>query len=122
MWDDDCAMAPKQSSASQIERRRAERLSCNGDMICRLIEPVKYRSNQVGIRDISLSGICLLLPAQFDTGAELTIELINRQLRFMYRLSIRVQHNGIQLPNESWLHGCAFTKALPKQVLEAFTE
>jgi hypothetical protein len=91
-------------------------------MVCRLTEPTEFRSNQVGIRDISQTGICLLLPAQFQTGKDLTIELENRRLRLTHRLTVRVQHNGIQLPNESWLHGCSFANRLPRQVLEAFTE
>src|SRR5258708_39193876 len=122
MWDHDFAMPDQSSASSEAERRGAKRFPCNGDMVSRLIEPSESRSSQVGIRDISQTGICLLLPAQFQTGTELTIELENRRLRFTHRLTVRGQHNGIQLPNESWLHGCSVANRLPRQVLEAFTE
>lgn len=105
-----------------MERRKAERFPCNGDTICRVVDPVKCRSNQVGIRDISLTGICLLLPAQFENGTELNVEIENHQLHFVHRQTVLVQHNGIQLPNESWLHGCAFATPLPKEGLQVFTE
>ncbi|MFL5244677.1 MAG: hypothetical protein ACJ8FY_21455 [Gemmataceae bacterium] len=122
MWDHDFASPPVPSVSSEVDRRGAERFACDSDLVCRIIEPLKYRSNQVGIRDISRTGICLLLSSQFQTGTELAIELENHRLRFTHRLPIRVQHNGIQLPNESWLHGCAFGKVLPKEVLEVFSE
>ena len=122
MWDHDFTRPPQRSASTEMERRKAERIPCNGQTICRVLEPVKCRSNQVGVRDISLTGICLLLPSQFENGTKLTIEIENHYLHFVHRLSVCVQHNGIQLPNESWLHGCVFANPLPKEVLQVFTE
>src|SRR5258708_20213869 len=99
MWDHDFAMPDQSSASSEAERRGAERFPCNGDMVCRLIEPSESRSSQVGIRDISQTGICLLLPAQFQTGTELTIQLENPRLPFTHPLTFRVHPNAIPLPN-----------------------
>jgi hypothetical protein len=122
MWDHDFAKPPQRSASTEMERRKSERLPCNGDTICRVLDPVKCRSSQVGIRDISLTGVCLLLPTQFETGAKLIIEIENHRLHFVHRQTVCVQHNGIQLPNESWLHGCGLAKPFPKEVLQVFTE
>lgn len=122
MWDPDFLAPPDWRVAGEMERRSAERFPPNSSTVCRVLDPIKCTSNQVGIRDLSSSGISLVLASQVEIGTLLHLELELRTLRFVHRLTAKVQHNGIQLPNESWLHGCVFAKPLPERVVEAFTQ
>ncbi len=103
------------------ERRVAVRYPGNPDAVCRAYAPAAgvYTA---GVRDISATGVALLLPCEFDPGALLTIELENDAQGVGRVLRASVVH-VIEVPTDRrWLHGCAFERPLTDEELRAFAD
>jgi hypothetical protein len=69
------------------------------------------------IRDISSSGIGLIVQHEFEPQAILTVELENRARNNSRAVQVRVVHSTPQ-PDGFWLLGCTFFKELSKAELQ----
>ncbi|HZU35116.1 MAG TPA: PilZ domain-containing protein [Gemmataceae bacterium] len=104
--------------AAPPENRLAPRSSCQPTVTATVVSPDGAEITPVWVRDLSATGIGLVLPRQFDAGTILTVQLHNgRQFRAP-RLPVRVIHADIELPHEAWLHGCAFLHPLDAHVIQ----
>ena len=74
------------------------------------------------VRDISATGIALLVPCEFEPGAALTLELENSDRGVSRVVRARVVHALEVPPDRRWLHGCAFERPLTAEELLAFAE
>jgi hypothetical protein len=103
------------------ERRVAVRYPGNPDAACRAYCPAAgvYTA---WVRDISATGVALLVPCEFEPGARLTLELDNALAGVSTTVRARVVHALEVPPDGRWLHGCAFDKPLSAEELRAFAE
>jgi hypothetical protein len=93
------------------DRRGAVRTPCPDGIGCLwLSEP--GREIPVGIRDISASGISVLLPSPFPAGTVLLLRFQNSQGSFSCERVARVVSEPICCPNDAWVHGCQFDTSL----------
>jgi len=107
--------------ATRRERRVAVRYPGNPDAECRTYAPLAgvYAA---WVRDISTTGVSLLIACEFEPGAFLTIELQNLEQGITCVLRARVVHTLEVPPDERWLHGCEFERPLSDEELQAFAE
>ncbi|HKI35367.1 MAG TPA: PilZ domain-containing protein [Gemmataceae bacterium] len=88
----------KPATRKQVERRRSVRFSPAQEIIC-------YWSRDGGgyaparVCDISAGGVCLLAPGRFESGAVLSLQLINGAHTFLCARTLQVkrvyQGNGV---------------------------
>ena len=96
----------------QLERRRAPRYTPDDAVSCEIRDPRADCSCTAAIRDISLTGIALVVARPFEAGQLLTIELRHAIHGSVRRYLLEVRHADICCPNDSWLHGCRFVRPL----------
>ena len=103
------------------ERRVAVRYPGNPDAACRAYSPTAgvYTA---WVRDISATGVALLVPCEFEPGAVLTLELENSDRGISRVLRAHVVHALEVPPDRRWLHGCAFERPLTAAELLAFSD
>ena len=85
------------------------RFAGNPDADCRASGP-SGSSHPAWVRDISGSGVALLIAREFVPGTELTLVLENAALGVTRLLRARVVHALEVPPNGHWLHGCSFER------------
>lgn len=95
-----------------LERRRVLRSEADASVVCALREPHTGRWRLAAIRDISVTGIALLAEQTTELGQLLTIELRRSQSGLARRYLVEVRHADICYPNDDWLLGCQFVRAL----------
>ena len=101
--------------SSGRDRRRAARYLCELRTACvviSLVEPVLLTAR---VRDISQSGIGLLLPSRVHPGSFLAVKLQSprdKKPRIMRAQVVRVV---AQPDRRSWFHGCAFVGELQRE-------
>jgi hypothetical protein len=103
------------------ERRVAVRYPGNPDAACHAYAP-SAGVYSAWVRDISASGIALLIECEFEPGALLTLELENPEQGVRTVLQASVVHALEVPPGERWMHGCAFERPLTEAELRAFAE
>lgn len=113
------SVSPNFDTDGRVARRHA----CGLATSC---EPTAVRGDHdmkwaATIRDISVSGIGLLLKRRFERGAGLTIELPENGGNSAYTVLAKVIHTTSQ-PGGYWLLGCAFVSELSDEELEALLE
>ncbi len=92
--------------------RAAVRMSFNPEILCLVIDQEKKEQWPAWVRDVSASGICLLIEPKFEPGAKLSLEIRTRDCTLERRMIVEVKHSAICFPNNTWLHGCAFAELL----------
>jgi hypothetical protein len=101
------------------EKRRAPRHPAAPSTACVVAEAgrtgPRYRA---WVRDLSATGLCLLMPARFAAGTLLAVELRNEKTGFSLSKSVQVAQADICCPNDAWLHGCAFVGELTTAELQ----
>ncbi|MFO0925512.1 MAG: PilZ domain-containing protein [Gemmataceae bacterium] len=99
------------------ERREFDRFTCEIPTTCQ--PPAAWRKDPwpATIRDISNSGICLVLNRRFEKGAGLAVELPTDQGKTSTSLA-RVVHVR-PLPEGGWLLGCHFISELSDDEIDA---
>ena len=85
---------------------------------CQLLMAVRGTVSPVSIRDLSTTGIGLVLHTPFETGTSLTIELINPSKKFSRKIPVRVVHACAQ-PGGCWLVGFQFNDQVSSEELQA---
>jgi hypothetical protein len=101
------------------ERRAWVRYPCNLDT---LFQPGKARVDHrwwfAKVRDISHTGIGLILPRRFEPGTLLSIALNSKLPAFSRTMEATVVH---VMPNpDGWVIGCTFATALSEEELQAY--
>jgi hypothetical protein len=100
-----------------MEQRVAVRYPANPESMCQVLDPKSGQPWPAWVRDVSLTGICLLLEPHFEPGQRLPLEVHNPGKQFFRRIVIEVKHSDILCPNDAWLHGCAFERPLSEEEL-----
>jgi len=103
--------------AEQSERRAEERFPVNGDAACPFISPVEKNFGAVRIRDVSMSGIGLLLSRRVEPGTLLALTLTNVARGFTKTVMVQVTHATALTGN--YLVGGTFTVPLTYQEMTA---
>ncbi len=103
------------------DRRIAVRYAANPDTDCHAsLSP--GRSHPAWVRDISATGVGLLMAREVKPGTDLTLILENVAQGLLRLLRARVVHAMEVPPNSYWLHGCSFERSLTNAELRAFAE
>jgi hypothetical protein len=105
----------------RVERRVAVRHPCNDETLCQAVDPSAGTVCLAWVRDLSVSGIGLLIERHFRPGSWFTVDLDNPECGLSLRLRVRVIHT-LAMPNDHWLHGCVFERELSLDALQAFVE
>src|SRR5262245_9895051 len=84
------------------DRRREERFPVNADTSCTFVSPVVEDFGPAKLKNISASGIGLLLTRRVEPGTMLAVSLSNPGRRFSKTVLVRVmhvtaQHGGVYL-------------------------
>jgi len=109
------------NAARQRERRVAVRFPGNPDTACHAYAPTDGIYS-AWVRDISATGIALLIGCEFKPGSRLTLELQNADQGVGCFLQAHVVHVMEVPPEKRWLHGCEFERPLTDEELHAFAE
>jgi len=102
-------------ATERADYRAAPRHSFNPEILCQVIHPDTNRHWPAWVRDISVTGISLLVEPRLDPGTSLILDLRMRNGLFSRRLNAEVKHSAICFPNNCWLHGCVFQENLSDQ-------
>src|SRR5579884_1264621 len=109
------------ATARGRDRRVAVRYPGNPDTSCQAVTP-SDGAWPAWVRDISASGIAVLLDREFPPGTVVVIELDNPDQGVACAVRARVIHALELPPDDRWLHGCAFERELSAHELRAFAE
>jgi hypothetical protein len=101
---------------SVAERRRAQRHLCTLDTSCRLVASVAGNAQIVRVRNISATGISLVLNGPIEPQTVLYIELLNRHTSFLCMIRLRVVYS-VEHPNGLFIVGGAFLQQLTREQL-----
>ncbi len=104
-------------TAPKVERRASVRLHCDAKGHCQSVSLQREPPWQANVRDISCTGIGLLLPRRFERGTLLTVELGEAAAGQTHLLLARVVHATAQ-PEGNWLIGCALTSPLTEDEVQ----
>jgi hypothetical protein len=119
MSDEPCA-APKPPGPSALaaDRRGAERYSCALQPFWHIAGEEGADSLPAGVRNVSATGIGLLLDEPLKAGTVLVLSLQGSSRRLSRPLPVRVMHATAQ-PEGGWLVGCQFVRRLSGQDMAA---
>jgi c-di-GMP-binding flagellar brake protein YcgR len=95
--------------SARPERRHKARRSCLESEPVSVLASLGEQHWQAPVRDISPTGIGMLLDQQLDPGALVAIELLNKQQQFWHLKLLRVVH-ATPHDGERWLVGSEFLK------------
>ena len=98
-----------------IDRRAAVRHFVRPDVTA--CAPQRTRQWKAIIRDLSTTGIGLILNQSFDAGTELAVELFSPDMALAYTMLTQVAHSLPQA-NGSCLVGCRFVRELSEEELQ----
>lgn len=108
---------PAETAAQKDERRAAVRLQSSARGSCQSLSMQREADWEAFVRDISSSGIGLLLPRRFERGALLSIELPEAGEGRKRLLLARVARSVPQ-PDGGWLIGCILASPLSDDELQ----
>lgn len=108
------------SNAAPIHanRRATVRFVCNTQATCCAATGEEEQRWTAIIRDISASGVALMLKRQFDPWTILDVEFQSADGSIVYTLQTRVVHSTPQRSGV-WLLGCVFARELGGDELKA---
>lgn len=102
---------------SRSERRRATRHSCDLTSACVVISLVEPVLLPVRVRDVSQTGVGLLMTARVAPGAFLAVKFQGRRQKAPRVVRARVIHATFKHDIRAWLIGCYFVEPLAKEEL-----
>jgi hypothetical protein len=102
-----------------MDQRVAVRFAGNYKTSCQLLKDKEGEWLPAWVRDISATGINVLMERQFEPGTLLLLELENPETQKFSRTEMVVIHT-MECPNGDWFHGGAFAKELSPEELHAF--
>jgi hypothetical protein len=100
------------------DRRAAERFPVNQDTACSFVSPVDENFGPARIKNVSTSGVGLVLSKKVDVGALLAVGVNNKAKNFARNLLVRVVHVTEQSKG-SYLVGGTFQTPLTYEELVA---
>jgi hypothetical protein len=115
MTHEETPSAPPASPILESDRRGAERHACDAQPFWLLCD-LKSDAPPARIRDVSRTGIGLLVKETIKAGTVLVIKLQTRDQWLSRPLPVRVMHATLQEDGD-WLIGCQFVRALSNQDL-----
>ena len=104
--------------ADPIDRRASERMAVGQRTVCPAVGRIIEDVGPVKVRDISLTGIGLVLLRPVEAGTALAITLSNSDQNITKTTVVRVMHTTPV--HGGHLVGCVFTEPLTYQELTAF--
>lgn len=104
------ATVPPVPTEGQGERRVAVRYHSTLKGCCQTLSVQRESSWQATVRNVSASGIGLILERRFERGVLLTVELNDRD-GHPHLILARVRH-ATALPEGGWLIGCSLLDPL----------
>jgi hypothetical protein len=107
------------TAPAAIERRITTRHPCNLAASCRVMASLASGYPPIRVRNISVSGISLLVPIPIDAGLLLTIELKTVTRNLKRTLQVRVVY-CTEHPSGDSIVGGTFTPGLSEEELRAF--
>jgi hypothetical protein len=99
--------------SEHADRRQTERYPVNGDASCPFLSPVVENFGPVRIRDVSMTGVGLLVSRKIEPGTLLAVTLASQARGFTKTVMVRVTH-ATPLSG-GFLVGGAFTTPLTYQ-------
>jgi hypothetical protein len=102
------------------ERRAIIRQLCGPEVSCRLRAAASGGTLWARVRDVSTSGLGLLLARPLAPGSFLAVELRASGIRYPLMLEARVAQARRE-PDGSWYLGCVLLYPLPEEMLPALT-
>jgi PilZ domain-containing protein len=103
---------------SPDERRRAERFPSDQPSVCRIVSEGQEEGLQASVRDMSATGIGLLVNQPLKSGSVLILNLQTGRHRLARPLPVRVMH-AAPAGEGNWLVGCQFVRRLSEPELNA---
>src|SRR5262249_44077687 len=92
MTNEEPTAARSADSALEADRRGAERYPCNLQPFWRIVSEPPAAAPPARVRDVSATGIGLLLPQPLKPGAVLVLTLQTRDQQLSRPLPVRVMH------------------------------
>jgi hypothetical protein len=113
-------MAEDANQSQKGERRRWIRYYPDPaqDTFSHLAVVIQGMPGRVGVRNLSTTGLSLILENWVEPDTELTVELRHRGRMFACRLTVRVKY-VVERPGGDVILGGAFTRKLQRHELEA---
>jgi hypothetical protein len=109
---------PEAASAREIERREANRHVCKVQVSCQPVDD-SAKSLAAECRDISTSGINLILPHRLEPGTLFDLELHSVSAKVTRRYLMLVVHSAEQEAGR-WSVGAKFYRELDAEELKEF--
>jgi hypothetical protein len=100
-----------------IERRRAMRYACNLEVSTKLIAQVDGDTWPAKVRNISVSGISLIVGHRLDLETLVNVELYNKSRKFLCQVPLRILY-VLEKRDGSFIIGAAFTRELSQEELQ----
>ncbi len=101
-----------------IEHRAFVRHECREEGSCHSVQPGAKEVWPATVRDVSVSGLSLVVRHEFAKGEILVVELEKPVEGFPRRLFMRVKH-ATKYADHSWIVGCCFVNKLTDYELQA---
>jgi hypothetical protein len=108
---------PDGSPVAPDERREAERFLPEPSSICRVVSDTQDEVARATVRDLSATGIGLLVRKPIKPGSVLILNLEVRECRLPRPLPVRVMH-AAPADEGNWLVGCQFVRRLSEPELQ----
>lgn len=99
-------------AAKHSDYRAAPRRAFKPDILCHVIHVASNGRWPAWVRDVSVTGISVLVEPRFEPGTPFILDLRTLDGSFSRQLTAEVKHSAICFPNNCWLHGCVFEKSL----------
>jgi hypothetical protein len=99
------------------ERRRAYRYQCGLESSYDLVAQLEADRSLARVRNISASGISLVLVRRVEPDAVLNVELYNKGRRFYAQVPLRILY-VLEHPEGDFLAGGAFVRELTHQEIQ----
>ncbi len=110
-----CAHALPTEQQTQTDKRQSRRFRCNLDIVCKLrSEPSSADLAVARIRNLSATGVCLVLDRPFEPRSFIHLELAHRWRHTVCHNSVRVVY-VIRRCNGMYLVGGAFERPLTSE-------
>ncbi|HEV3204649.1 MAG TPA: PilZ domain-containing protein [Gemmataceae bacterium] len=100
-----------------IERRRALRYGCNLEVFSKLIAQVDGDTWPAKVRNISVTGISLIVGHRLDLETLVNVELYNKSRKFLCQVPLRILY-VLEKQDGNFIIGAAFTRELSQEELQ----
>lgn len=107
----------KSAATTAIERRRAIRYECGLETSCQLMAQVDGDAWPAKVRNISVSGISLVVARKLDPETRVNVELYNKSRKYYCQIPLRIIY-VLEKQDGNYILGAAFTRELSLEELQ----